>query len=101
MKDFRRKTRSNQLRIKDYAKSIKEYAKNIQADQDELRGEVGHIFYSLEDEMSLLDDDMEIRLSNVESRVLALIEAKLKAERRKGWCRKNIRHLNPIFASSQ
>ncbi|CAO3649307.1 unnamed protein product [Mucor fragilis] len=90
MKVFKRKTRSNQLRIKDYAKGIKEYATNIQVDQDELRGEVGNIFYSLEDELSLLDDNMEIRLSNVESRVLALIEEKLKAERRKGWCRKNI-----------
>ncbi|GAN11299.1 hypothetical protein MAM1_0531c10858, partial [Mucor ambiguus] len=91
MNHFKRKTLSNQLRIKDYAKGIKEYAENLQADQDELRQEVGNILYKLDDEMSLLDNDVDIRLSNVESSVFDLIEAKLKADRRKGWCRKSIR----------
>ncbi|KAL0136802.1 hypothetical protein V8B55DRAFT_1451355 [Mucor lusitanicus] len=91
MKHFKRKTLSNQLRIKDYAKGIKEYAESVQANQDELRHEVGSILFKLDDEMSLLDDDMQIRLSNVENRVFDLIQAKLKAERRKGWCRRSTR----------
>ncbi|CAO0790948.1 unnamed protein product [Mucor circinelloides] len=84
MRLFKRKMLSNQLLIKNYAKIT-------QADQDKLREEVGNILISLEDEMSLTNDSIETRLSNVENRVLALIEAKLKADRRKGWCGKSIR----------
>ncbi|KAL7321330.1 hypothetical protein PS15m_001114 [Mucor circinelloides] len=83
MRLFKIKMLSNQLLIKNYAKIT-------QADQGKLREEVGNILISLEDEISLTNDSIETRLSNLENRVLALTEVKLKTDRRKGWCGKSI-----------
>ncbi|KAL9539946.1 hypothetical protein MBANPS3_009973 [Mucor bainieri] len=88
---FKKKTTSNQLRIKDYAKAIKKYAESLQADQDEFRQDVGSIFSKLDDDMNFLEDGMDVRLCNVEDRVCDLIDIKLEADKRKRQCRNSAR----------
>lgn len=86
MKTFKEKTRSEQSQFKRYAEST-------QADQNRFRVETGNLFNDMENELENINDDIGLRICNVENRVLALIEEKIRSQKRRGWCGKSTRNV--------
>jgi hypothetical protein len=85
IKTVKKKTNSEQSQFKRYVKST-------QADQQKFRAEAGNLFNDIENEFDNINDNIETRLCNVENRVLALIEEKIRLQKRRGWCGKSTRN---------